>query len=88
MCIRDRLQGVSLADISHLDDNLEISHVEEVPMSNYCLLYTSTSASQLLIVVLLIYPVDGSAFTLLLTRGKRVLRMMRAALFQTALYSM
>lgn len=35
ICFLHQLQGVSLADISHLDDNLEISHVEEVPMSNY-----------------------------------------------------
>lgn len=35
ICFLHQLQGVSLADISHLDENLEISHVEEVPMSNY-----------------------------------------------------
>lgn len=35
ICFLHQMQGVSLADISHLDDNLEISHVEEVPMSNY-----------------------------------------------------
>lgn len=35
ICFLHQLQGVSLADISHLDDNMEISHVEEVPMSNY-----------------------------------------------------
>lgn len=35
ICFLHQLQGVSLADISHLDDNLEISHVEEIPMSNY-----------------------------------------------------
>lgn len=35
ICFLHQLQGVSLADLSHLDDNLEISHVEEIPMSNY-----------------------------------------------------
>ena len=35
ICFLHQMQGVSLADISHLDENLEISHVEEVPMSNY-----------------------------------------------------
>ena len=35
ICFLHQLQGVSLADISHLDENLEVSHVEEVPMSNY-----------------------------------------------------
>ena len=34
ICFLHQLQGVSLADLSHLDDNLEISHVEEIPMSN------------------------------------------------------
>ena len=35
ICFLHRLQGVSLADISHLDDNMELSDVEEIPMSNY-----------------------------------------------------
>ena len=35
ICFLHRLQGVSLADISRLDDNMEIASVEEIPMSNY-----------------------------------------------------
>ena len=30
-----RMQGVSLADMSHLDANMELTNVEEIPMSNY-----------------------------------------------------
>lgn len=35
LCFLHRMQGVTLVDLSHLDDNLEIAFVEEIPMSNY-----------------------------------------------------
>lgn len=35
ICFLHRMQGVSLADISHLDNNMELAYVEEIPMSNY-----------------------------------------------------
>lgn len=35
ICFLHRMQGVSLADISHLDNNMELAYVEEIPLSNY-----------------------------------------------------